>query len=70
MIDFVDELSDDKTLCKEDRKQAQIDHAPSASHKAKLVKLADKIYNLRDLNRVTPQGWTEARYDEYNSFPV
>ena len=35
------------------------------SHKAKLVKLGDKLYNLRDLNRVTPEGWTEERVVEY-----
>ena len=62
MTGLVSELSDDKTQNKAQRKQAQIDHAPHASHKAKLVKLADKIYNLRDLNRCTPQGWSEERY--------
>ena len=36
-----------------------------SSHEAKLVKLADKLYNLRDLNRVTPEGWTEVRVKEY-----
>lgn len=58
---LVAELSDDKILAKAERKQAQIDHAPHASHKAKLVKLADKLYNLRDLNRCTPHGWGEER---------
>ena len=27
----------------------QIEHASKCSHEAKLVKLADKLYNLRDL---------------------
>jgi hypothetical protein len=31
------------------------------SHKAKLVKLADKLYNIRDLLRETPTGWSEER---------
>lgn len=35
------------------------------SHKAKLVKLGDKLNNLRDLNRVIPEGWTEERVTEY-----
>ena len=48
-----------------ERKQAQIEKAPYASPKAKLVKLADKLYNLRDLNRQTPSGWQEARVQEY-----
>lgn len=47
------------------RKAEQIRHAPHASPKAKLVKLADKLYNLRDLNRSTPEGWTEQRVQEY-----
>jgi hypothetical protein len=30
-----------------------------------IVRLADKIYNLRDLNRCTPVGWSEQRVKEY-----
>ena len=30
-----------------------------------MVKLADKLYNLRDLNRATPEGWSEERVGEY-----
>jgi len=29
------------------------------------VKLADKLYNLRDLERATPEGWTPERVQEY-----
>eukprot|EP00794_Sanderia_malayensis_P008007 gene8014-8866_t len=63
--DIVDECTDDKNLPKEQRKSLQILHAASCSVKAKLVKLADKIYNLRDLNRTTPVGWSEERVREY-----
>ncbi|NWH96310.1 MESH1 pyrophosphohydrolase, partial [Aegithalos caudatus] len=52
----VEEVTDDKTLPKMERKRLQIEHAPVCSRRAKLVKLADKLYNLRDLNRCTPQG--------------
>ncbi|NWU88569.1 MESH1 pyrophosphohydrolase, partial [Upupa epops] len=41
---------------KAERKRLQIERAPGSSPRAKLVKLADKLYNLRDLNRCTPQG--------------
>lgn len=41
------------------RKQLQIEHAAKSSHKAKLVKLADKLDNLRDLEKILPNGWTE-----------
>ena len=33
--------------------------------KAKLVKLADKLYNIRDLERATPQGWSQERKQQY-----
>nr|KAJ3418344.1 Guanosine-3',5'-bis(diphosphate) 3'-pyrophosphohydrolase MESH1 [Polyrhizophydium stewartii] len=62
---IVAECTDDKTLPKADRKRLQIENAPHKSDKAKLVKLADKIYNLRDLQRTTPKGWTPERVAEY-----
>ncbi|NXF01055.1 MESH1 pyrophosphohydrolase, partial [Smithornis capensis] len=61
----VEEVTDDKALPKMERKQLQVERAPSCSHRAKLVKLADKLYNLRDLNRCTPQGWSAERVQEY-----
>ncbi|XP_052693475.1 guanosine-3',5'-bis(diphosphate) 3'-pyrophosphohydrolase MESH1-like [Crassostrea angulata] len=62
---IVKEVTDEKNLPKLVRKQKQIEHAPHASYKAKLVKLADKLYNLRDLNRCTPVGWSQERVTEY-----
>ena len=62
---IVDECSDDKDLSKEERKRLQIEHAPHASYEAKVVKLADKLYNLRDIERTTPVGWSEERCQEY-----
>lgn len=50
------EVTDDKSLPKQERKRQQVEHAPQCSRQAKLVKLADKLYNLRDLNRCTPVG--------------
>ncbi|MCB1986791.1 MAG: bifunctional (p)ppGpp synthetase/guanosine-3',5'-bis(diphosphate) 3'-pyrophosphohydrolase, partial [Burkholderiaceae bacterium] len=55
------EVTDDKRLAKEVRKQLQIDHAPHISTAAKLVKLADKICNLRDILASPPAGWTDER---------
>ncbi|XP_061520254.1 guanosine-3',5'-bis(diphosphate) 3'-pyrophosphohydrolase MESH1 isoform X3 [Phycodurus eques] len=51
---IVQEVTDVKSLPKAERKRLQVEHAPHCSHQAKLVKLADKLYNLRDLNRCTP----------------
>ncbi|XP_049761589.1 guanosine-3',5'-bis(diphosphate) 3'-pyrophosphohydrolase MESH1 isoform X1 [Elephas maximus indicus] len=52
---LVEEVTDDKTLPKLERKRLQVEQAPHSSPGAKLVKLADKLYNLRDLNRCTPK---------------
>uniref|UniRef100_A0A4W5PJD7 Guanosine-3',5'-bis(diphosphate) 3'-pyrophosphohydrolase MESH1 n=1 Tax=Hucho hucho TaxID=62062 RepID=A0A4W5PJD7_9TELE len=62
---IVQEVTDDKALPKQERKRQQVEHAPHASHQAKLVKLADKLYNLRDINRCTPTGWSAERVQEY-----
>ncbi|KAK0423814.1 hypothetical protein QR680_008343 [Steinernema hermaphroditum] len=62
---IVRECTDDKSQPKHARKQAQIDNASKHSHKAKLVHLADKLYNLRDLERATPIGWDKRRVHEY-----
>ncbi|KAI8123077.1 Guanosine-3',5'-bis(diphosphate) 3'-pyrophosphohydrolase MESH1 [Lucilia cuprina] len=65
ICNIVREVTDDKTLEKQVRKQLQIEHAANASTKAKLVKLADKLDNLRDLEQILPNGWTEQRREEY-----
>ncbi|XP_053684007.1 guanosine-3',5'-bis(diphosphate) 3'-pyrophosphohydrolase MESH1 [Sabethes cyaneus] len=62
---LVEEVTDDKTLPKMERKRLQIEHAASSSPQARLVKLADKIYNLRDLQRCKPEGWTDERCRQY-----
>lgn len=62
---IVMEVTDDKNLPKQERKRLQIINASSKSTEAKLVKLADKIYNLRDLAMSTPLGWTRHRVLEY-----
>jgi GTP diphosphokinase / guanosine-3',5'-bis(diphosphate) 3'-diphosphatase len=62
---IVAECTDDKTLDKLDRKQAQIDHAAKLSTRAKLVKLADKISNVSDIDGAPPAGWSVERKREY-----
>lgn len=59
------EVTDDKALPKEERKLQQIAHAAHSSHEAKLVKLADKICNLRDILASPPSGWDVKRKQEY-----
>lgn len=65
VMSIVAEVTDDKNLLKAARKEMQVSHAPGLSTEAKLVKLADKLYNLRDLLRATPIGWSEQRVTEY-----
>lgn len=57
-------VTDDKSLPKAERKRLQIDHAPHMSPAAALVKLADKIDNLRDLG-VAPPDWPLERIRGY-----
>jgi GTP diphosphokinase / guanosine-3',5'-bis(diphosphate) 3'-diphosphatase len=59
------EVTDDKSLPKEVRKQLQIEHAANASQEAKLVKLADKICNLRDILNAPPADWPAERKQAY-----
>jgi len=62
---LVREMTDDKQLPKAERKRLQIVHAPAASHRAKLIKLADKICNVRDVTHQPPAGWSDERRREY-----
>jgi guanosine-3',5'-bis(diphosphate) 3'-pyrophosphohydrolase len=62
---IVMEVTDDKTLSGPERKRLQIEHAAHASDKAKLVKLADKIANLRDLASNPPSHWPLERQQRY-----
>lgn len=62
---IVAEVTDEKGLEKAERKRLQIIHARHASKEAKLVKLADKLYNIKDLERSLPSGWTNERRLEY-----
>jgi guanosine-3',5'-bis(diphosphate) 3'-pyrophosphohydrolase len=62
---IVSEVTDDKTLEKHHRKRLQIEHAHSLTPAAGLVKLADKIANLRDVASFPPANWDLPRRQEY-----
>jgi guanosine-3',5'-bis(diphosphate) 3'-pyrophosphohydrolase len=62
---IVGEVTDDKRLPKERRKELQIEHAAHISKSAKLVKLADKICNLRDILASPPKDWSIERKRQY-----
>lgn len=65
VADIVLEVTDDKTLPKQRRKELQIEHAPLKSRAAALVKLADKTCNLRDIAATPPEDWSMTRQQEY-----
>jgi guanosine-3',5'-bis(diphosphate) 3'-pyrophosphohydrolase len=62
---IVQELTDDKSLPPATRKRLQVEHGPSLSTGAKLVKLADKTCNLRDLAQHPPTEWPLERRQGY-----
>ena len=62
---LVEEVTDDKALPKAERKRLQVAHAPGASARAKQIKIADKICNVRDVTSNPPSKWTLERRREY-----
>jgi len=62
---LVEEVTDDKTLPKEARKQRQIEHAEHLSPDAVLIKLGDKIANVLDVTHSPPANWNIDRRREY-----
>jgi len=65
VLSLVLEVTDDKSLPKQTRKQLQVEHAPHKSEKAKLLKIADKINNIRDIIKSSPESWSMERRQEY-----
>tara|TARA_B100001964_G_C14219254_1_gene594425 strand:+ start:1036 stop:1626 length:591 start_codon:yes stop_codon:yes gene_type:complete len=62
---LVEEVTDNKDLPKVERKNRQIEHAASLSKKAVLIKLADKISNIKDVIYSPPSGWDKDRRKKY-----
>jgi guanosine-3',5'-bis(diphosphate) 3'-pyrophosphohydrolase len=62
---FVLEVTDDKDLPKARRKELQVEHAPHKTQGAKIVKLADKISNCRDVLDNPAVDWSEERRRDY-----
>jgi len=65
VAEIVAEVTDTKWLKKTSRRRLQISKAARASHGAKLVKLADKISNLRDIIASPPSDWSLERKRQY-----
>ena len=65
VLALVLEVTDDKSLPKQTRKQLQIEHAPHISERAKMLKISDKINNIRDIVKSPPSNWSLERRQEY-----
>jgi (p)ppGpp synthase/HD superfamily hydrolase len=65
VADLVSEVTDDKSLPKQERKRLQIANAPHKSIRAQVIKLADKTSNLRAILASPPADWDLQRQQEY-----
>ncbi|MFM7021781.1 MAG: HD domain-containing protein [Flavobacteriales bacterium] len=55
---IVNEVTDDKTLSKAECRKKQIENAPHLSYNAKLIRICDKIANVRDIcGEDIPDDW-------------
>jgi (p)ppGpp synthase/HD superfamily hydrolase len=61
----VEEVTDNKHLPKTERKRLQVEHAPHLSLRAKQIKLADKIANVKSVTHTPPADWSLKRRLEY-----
>jgi guanosine-3',5'-bis(diphosphate) 3'-pyrophosphohydrolase len=68
VLDIVLEVTDDKSLPKEERKRLQVTRASHKSEAAKKLKLADKICNITDILHHPPSGWSTERKLQYLSW--
>ncbi|HCF96176.1 MAG TPA: phosphohydrolase [Verrucomicrobia bacterium] len=65
VLRLVLEVTDDKSLPKQKRKELQIEHAATLSPQARLIKLADKIANVSDIGHSPPLQWSTERQRAY-----
>lgn len=62
---IVSEVTDDKSLTKDERKRMQVVHAKTSSSEAFSIKMADALDNLTDLLHSPPPSWSEERIKGY-----
>jgi len=65
VANLVMEVTDDKSLPKQERKRLQVEHAPNLSARAQTIKLADKISNLQAILISPPVDWSSERRKQY-----
>jgi len=62
---LVAEVTDDTSLDRESRKRIQVETATAKSRRARIIKIADKVANLRSIAESPPVGWSPRRKREY-----
>ena len=65
VADMVMEVTDDKSLPKLERKMMQANEIGTKSLGARLVRIAEKWSNTRDLLEDAPEGWTTVHINGY-----
>lgn len=65
ILALVLEVTDDKSLPKQVRKQLQVETAAHKTFNARLLKLADKVCNVYDILTSPPADWSLERQQEY-----
>ncbi|MCK5823733.1 MAG: HD domain-containing protein [Bacteroidales bacterium] len=65
IANIVLEISDKKNISSDKRKAMQIFNASKLTHKAKLIRIADKICNVRDIIDFPPRLWNIQRRINY-----
>ncbi len=65
IANLVREMTDDKSLPKEERKRLQIQNALKHTKRCQILKAADKISNLRSLAASPPTDWSTDRRSGY-----
>ena len=63
--DLVAEVTDDESLPSSEQKRLQVVRAPGLSHGARLIRIADKLCNVRDIVLNPPPSWSLERRRAY-----
>jgi (p)ppGpp synthase/HD superfamily hydrolase len=65
VLGLVQEVTDDKSLPRQERKRLQVETSRAKSARARMIKIADKTSNLRSILASPPVGWNRRRRLEY-----
>ena len=68
VANLVEEVTDDMSLPSEERKRLQVEQAAKKSDRAKIIKLADKISNVRAISAGLGPEWSVKRRLNYVSW--